>query len=102
MSNTRIYFIYKHNNNKCLLINITIINFYIQTKYKREKKNHIMLNFLVRCKGYQLVDDNFHYILFLAFNKLTSIVNTMFNYSNTKEKLCVYRGMRVSRVLHIP
>jgi hypothetical protein len=55
MSNNRIYSIYKHNNNKCLLINITIINFYIYTKNKREKKNHIMLNFLVRCTGYQLV-----------------------------------------------
>jgi hypothetical protein len=55
MSNNRIYSIYKHNNNKCLLINITIINFYIYTKNKREKKNYIMLNFFVRCTGYQLV-----------------------------------------------
>ena len=38
MSNNRIYSIYKHNNNKCILINITIINFYIYTKNKREKK----------------------------------------------------------------
>ena len=56
MSNNRIYSIYKRNNNKCLLINITIINFYIYTKNKRDKKkNHIILNFLVRCTGYQLV-----------------------------------------------
>ena len=47
MSNSRIYSIYKHNNNKCLLINITIINFYFLTKNKREK-NHIMLNFSVQ------------------------------------------------------
>ena len=40
MSNTRIYSIYKHNNNKCLLINITIINFYIQTKKNSQKKKN--------------------------------------------------------------
>ena len=43
MSITRIYFIYKHNNNKCLLIIIIIFNFHIYTKNKREK-SHIMLN----------------------------------------------------------
>ncbi len=51
MSITRIYSIYKHNNNKCLII---IINFHIYTKNKREK-SHMMLNFLVRLTGYQLL-----------------------------------------------
>ena len=38
MSNSIIYFIDKHNNNKYFLI---IINFHIITKYKKQKKNHI-------------------------------------------------------------
>ena len=38
MSNSIIYFIYKYNNNKCLLI---IINFHIITKYKRQKKSYL-------------------------------------------------------------
>ena len=54
MSITRIYSIYKHNNNKCLIIIIIIINFHIYTKNKREK-SHMMLNFLVRLTGYQLL-----------------------------------------------
>ena len=54
MSITRIYSIYKHNNNKCLLIIIIIINFHIYTKNKREK-SHIMLNFFVHSTGYQLL-----------------------------------------------
>ena len=53
MSNTIIDSIYKHNNNKYHLINITIICIFRQ-KNKREK-NRIMFNFLVRCTGYQLV-----------------------------------------------
>ena len=38
MYTTRIYSIYKHNNNKYFLLIIIIINFHIQTKNKREKK----------------------------------------------------------------
>ena len=39
MSNTRIYFIYKHNNNKCLL---TIINFIFRQKIKERKKSYYL------------------------------------------------------------
>ena len=50
-----LFHIFKHNYNKCLLVIIIIINVHILKKYKREKKNHIILNFSVRCTGYRLV-----------------------------------------------
>ena len=45
MSNTRIYSIYKHNENKCLLIIIIIINFHYKQKMKETIK---MMKFI--CK----------------------------------------------------
>ena len=50
MSNTIIDSIYKHNNNKYHLINITIICIFRQ-KNKREKKNHINLYFFRALHG---------------------------------------------------
>ena len=49
MSNTIIYSIYKYNNNKCCLINITI--FIFRQKIK-ERKNHINLNFFRTLHGF--------------------------------------------------
>ena len=45
MSNTKIYFIYKHNNNKLLLI-IIIISIFIfrQKKKKKKKKMYVKLS----------------------------------------------------------
>ena len=69
-----------------------------------------MLNFLMHCTGYRLIDDYFHYILFLAFNKLTSIVNTMFNHGNRRKNfasIVVYVlveyciSPKISRCAHI-
>ena len=53
MSNTRLYSIYKRNNNKYFFNNYH--NYKFSYLDKKKKKNHIMLNFLVRCTDYRLV-----------------------------------------------